>query len=261
MLKNIFASLNIELLKIYRSMIFWITIGVAIFFSMMIGLMMLLVLYPDSLPPGILKTKVDLAGLTAEWPMYIGLNEIAAGAIGMVIFGFIVSWVFGREFNDRTVKDLLALPTSRATIVISKLLAVFLWCILINIIIFTLGILIGFAIDLPLWSFDLLPDFAKVFSITTLLSLLLCSPVAYVASAGKSYLPAIGFVVLCMGLANFFGNVGLGAYFPWAIPLLYTGAVGTSGQLPMVSILIITGTALLGTIGTILQWKYADQNR
>jgi ABC-2 type transport system permease protein len=28
---------------------------------------------------------------------------------GLFVFGFIMSWIFGREYTDRTMKDLLAL--------------------------------------------------------------------------------------------------------------------------------------------------------
>ena len=37
---------------------------------------------------------------------------IAAG--GFILFVLIISWVFGREFADHTVKDLLAVPVHRS---------------------------------------------------------------------------------------------------------------------------------------------------
>ena len=262
MIRNLFASLTIEMLKVYRSMIFWITIGASCLISFMLGLMMMLVMNPGSLPPGILKTKISIAAISASWPVYIGFIEMATGALGLILFGFVVSWIFGREYKDRTVKDILALPVSRTTIVFSKLITVCFWCILLSFIIFILGLILGALIKLPLWSPALMPDFSRVFFITTLLSLMLCPMTAFVASAGRSYLPAIGFIILIMGLANFFLNIGLGAYFPWAIPMLYTGAVGDSGnQLPLVSYIIMTLTFLAGSTGTVLYWKYADQNR
>jgi ABC-2 type transport system permease protein len=262
MIKDIFNSLSIEILKVRKSTIFRVTVLAGCFISLVLGLMMVLVKNPDILPPGILKTKISIAAITADWPAYIGFMEMATGAIGIILFGFIVSWIFGREYNDRTVKDILALPVSRTAIVFSKLLAVCVWCILLSVIMYALGLGIGALINLPLWTPNLLPDFSRVFFMTTLLSLLLCPPTAFIASAGRSYLPAIGFLVLCMGLANLFGNIGLGAYFPWTIPMLYTGAVGTSGnQLPVASYIIIALTGLAGTAGTVWYWKYADQSK
>ncbi len=262
MIRKILISLSIEILKIRSSKIFWITIGAGCLISMMLGLMMLLIQNPVILAPGILKTKVEIAAVKADWPSYIGFVEMASGAIGIILFGFAASWIFGREFNERTVKDLLALPVSRSAIVLSKLIAVSLWCLVLGIIIFSLSFALGILINLPLWSYDLLPDFFRVFFITALLSILLCPPTAFIASIGRSFLPAIGFLVLCMGLANFFGNIGLGAYFPWTIPMLYAGAVGSPGtQMPLHSYIIIVITSIAGTVGTILYWKYADHNR
>ncbi len=262
MIKNIFISLSIEILKIRRSKIFWITTAAGCLISLMLGLMMILVKNPDVLAPGILKTKVSIAAVKADWPSYIGFIKMASGAIGIILFGFAASWIFGREFNDRTVKDLLALPVSRSAIVLSKLISVSIWSLILSIIIFSLSFALGVLINLPLWSPDLVPDFFRIFFITTLLSILLCPPVAFIASIGRSFLPAIGFLVLCMGLANFFGNIGLGAYFPWTIPMIYTGAVGSSGiQLPLISYIIIIITCLAGTAGTVLYWEYADHSR
>jgi ABC-2 type transport system permease protein len=262
MIKNIYISLSIEILKIRRSNIFWITIAFSCLISLILGLMMVLMKNPDVMAPGILKTKVAIAAIKADWPSYIGFIETASGAIGIILYGFAVSWLFGREYTDRTVKDIIALPVSRSAIVFSKLIAAGLWCLVLSIVIFTLGLVLGALIKLPLWSPDLIPDFSRIFFITTLLSILLCPPVAFIASIGRSFLPAIGFVVLCMGLANFFGNIGLGAYFPWTIPMLYTGAVGSSGnQLPLISYIIIVFTGLAGTAGTVLYWEYADQSR
>ena len=60
----------------------------------------------------------------ADWQTYLGLlNQITAGA-GLLGFALVTSWVFGREYSDRTVKDLLALPVSRSSIVVSKFILV-----------------------------------------------------------------------------------------------------------------------------------------
>jgi len=47
--------------------------------------------------------------------------------VGLIGFAFVTGWVFGREYSDRTVKDLLALPTPRLSIVLSKFIVVAIW--------------------------------------------------------------------------------------------------------------------------------------
>ncbi|RPJ05275.1 MAG: bacitracin ABC transporter permease [Spirochaetaceae bacterium] len=224
--------------------------------------MMMLIKNPEILPPGILKTKVDLAAISADWPSFLGFIEMATSAAGIILFGFAASWIFGREYSDRTVKDLLALSVSRTAIVFSKIIALWLWCLLSAVVIFVISLGTGALINLPLWSPDLMPEFFRVFFVSALLSLLLCPVVAFVASMGRGFLPAIGFLIFCMGLANLFANIGVGEYFPWAIPMLYSNAVEDAGNgLPLASYIIIVLTCLAGIIGTVYRWKYADQNR
>lgn len=261
MIKDIFVCLGIEMLKIRKSMIFWITIGISVFISLIMGMFMYFIMHPAILPPGLLKTKVNLAAVAADWPSYFSFLEMIAGILGIVLFGFIVSWIFGREYADKTIKDILALPVTRTTIVLSKLIAMAIWSILLCFVTVIVSFGAGILIKLPLWSEKVFLDFISIYFVTVFLSLLLSPPTAFIASAGRGYLPPIGFVIGCMALANLFGNIGLGAYFPWAIPMLYTDAIGGPGsELSTISYIILILTCLAGTAGTVVQWKYADQH-
>jgi ABC-2 type transport system permease protein len=61
-------------------------------------------------------------------------------------------------------------------------------------------------------------------------------------------------------MANFIGLVGLGPYFPWAIPGIYSVPSGDEGmQLNAVSYLILATTFVLGLAGTLAWWRFADQ--
>ena len=66
-----------------------------------------------------------------DWPSYLGLLVEMISALGLLGFGFIASWVFGREYSDRTVKDLLALPIPRSYIVVSKFIVIVIWSVLL----------------------------------------------------------------------------------------------------------------------------------
>jgi hypothetical protein len=46
---------------------------------------------------------------------------------GIMIYGFVISWIFGREHSDKTVKDLLSLPTSRTKIINAEYIVYLLW--------------------------------------------------------------------------------------------------------------------------------------
>ena len=115
-------------------------------------------------------------------------------------------------------------------------------------------------IDLPGSSSDLILKFFFTNSITSILLILLCTPVAFLASYSRGYIFPIGFVILTMILANFSGLVGLGPYFPWAVPGLYGMSSGSENmQLNDASYIILIGTSLAGLFGTIALCRYADQ--
>ena len=56
-----------------------------------------------------------------------------------------------KRYGDRTIKDTLALPVSRTSVVISKLVAVSLWNALLGILLFGTGLGSGVLLHLPGW--------------------------------------------------------------------------------------------------------------
>ncbi|NOY37619.1 MAG: ABC transporter permease subunit [Chlorobi bacterium] len=159
------------------------------------------------------------------------------------------------------MKDILALPISRSSIVISKFLVVFLWCSLLTIILYAVGIFMGQMIVLADWSEQIFTQLSIKFFTTAFLTLFLCTPVAFFASYGRGFIAPIGFVIITLVIAQFIALLGLGPYFPWAIPGVFTAPAGTEGlHLFTSSYIILILTSISGLIGTILWWRLADQH-
>ena len=195
-----------------------------------------------------------------NWKNYLLLLMQGIAGVGLIGIGFVASWVFGREFSEHTVKDILVIPVSRSYIVYSKFIVVAIWSVILSFVYFASGLVIGLLIGLPDWSGEIFIQYVCKYFVTTILILLLSTPVAFFASYSRGYIIPLGFVILTLLLANFIGMVGLGPYFPWAIPGLY----GTPGatedlQLHLSSYIILTGTCLVGLFGTVAFWRFADQ--
>lgn len=264
MIHAILRALDVEGLKIRRSPILPVTAFIlCVFLPVICGLTMLIIMHPEIAGKATaIKVKADLAATSADWPQFFNLLSEAAAIGGLIVFGFMTTWVFGREFVDHTAKDILALPTPRSAIVGGKLLALFLWCAILDLGAYLVGIGVGKLLALPLWNTALLIDFSKRFFLSGLLTILLGAPVAYVASAGRGYLPPLAFVIFSMVAAQLLAAAGLGAYFPWAIPGLLSGAAGPEGSvLPAISYVIVPLTALAGGAAVTLHWEYADHAR
>jgi ABC-2 type transport system permease protein len=210
---------------------------------------------------GAFRSKVMMMSFEANWNSYFGVLSQAVGVGGVLIFGFVASWLFGREYSDRTVKDLLALPISRTKILNAKFIYYILWCFALVISNLILGLLFGILIQIDGWELSLLFKNLKVYFITTLLIVVLNTPIAFFALIGRGYLAPLGIVAVLLVLAQIIGAMGFGNYFPWSVPGIFSGSGGAvmKMQLNILSYLILIFTGITGYILTILWWKYSDQ--
>ncbi len=256
------ASVWAESLKVRKSKMFIITIVFFAFIASMMGLMMYVVQHPEIAGrSAAMSAKMSILG-NGDWPSFFNLLIQVILSLGPIGFGMVTSWVFGREYADHVIKDLLALPVSRTTIVISKFIITVIWCILLTLTLFFVGLLIGLAIHIPGWSFASVKESFIVFINSSILTLLLCTPVAFFACLSRGYLLPVGFAIFTLILTNFvaIGLPNIMPYFPWAVPALYTGIAGKElPQAGAISYLILVLTCILGFIGTVAWWRFADQ--
>jgi ABC-2 type transport system permease protein len=253
-----------EILKNRHSRIVWVTF-IAFALAPLFGGTFLFLMKGNGYDglSGAFKSKAVLLSFEANWHSYFGLLSQAVGVGGVLIFGFVASWLFGREYSDGTAKDILALPVSRIKILNAKFVYYIFWCFALVISNLLLGLLIGFLLNLPGWSSEIFSGNMKIYFVTTLLIILLNTPIAFFAIAGRGYLTPLGIVAIALVLAQIIGAMSFGNYFPWAVPGLYSGSGGAAMQadLNLFSFLILILTSLAGYLATIFWWKYADQTK
>lgn len=258
-MKQQVQAIAAEFIKNKHSHIRWVTF-IAFAIAPVMGGFFLSMIKGEGLS-GPLQSKAVMMSFEANWDSYLGLLSQAVGVGGVLVFGFVASWLFGREYSDGTAKDLLALPISRTKILNAKFIYYILWCFALVIFNLILGLLIGYSFKLEGWSTSMFMDNLTVYFVTTLLIILLNTPIAFFSLWGKGYLPPLGVVALLLVLSQIIGAIGLGAYFPWSIPGLYSGSGGEvfKMQLNIMSFIILIITSIIGYIGTVFWWKYADQ--
>jgi len=178
----------------------------------------------------------------------------------MLLFSLVESWVFGREFADGTLKDLLAVPVSRATILLAKFIVVVLWSLLLMVLLVLASLLLGAAIGLSQGTAEVFWHGTATLAVVACLVIVTVFPFAFFASVGRGYLLPMGVVLLVLVIGNVVAIAGWGPYFTWAVPALYTEPNG-KGNLEAASYLLVLFTGLAGLTGTYLWWRFADQNR
>jgi len=253
------AALQVEGLKVYKSKVIWVTAAAFTIAPLMAGFFMFVLKDPElAKSSGLVGAKAQIAG-EATWSSYLGLHAQMIAVGGIMVFGFVMSWIFGREYADKTLKDLIALPYSRGIIVIAKFIAAFITSFILSVYITILGFLIGWMVGLPGWSIDVIADGLFVLFIVTILTIILSTPVAFLASFSRGYLAPLGLVVMTLVLSQIVATAGFGEYFPWAIPALYSGLIDGENIIHFSGIVIILLTSLIGVISTHFWWHATDQ--
>lgn len=256
------AALAAEALKARRSVVPWVTVA-AFTVAGAVGAFFTFVLQDPSRARalGLLGTKAQLSGGSADWAGHLAFTAQTTSVGGLLLFGMVVVWLFGREFSDRTAKDLLALPTSRTAVVTAKLLLAALWCLALTVLAVLLALVSGWALDLPGWSSEVALRGTGTVLASSLLTVALASGYGLVASVGRGYLPAVGAIFATLLLSQVVGAVGYGAWFPWAVPALLSGAAGPEQVAPPVgSVLAVLAVGLASCVATARWWETADHS-
>ncbi|MGP4030295.1 ABC transporter permease [Actinomadura sp. 3N407] len=200
-----------------------------------------------------LGAKSRALGITPDWPgFHTALMQIDAAG-GFLLFGILVTWMFGREFSDRTVLDLLALPTSRTAIILAKFTVTTAWLLLLAALQTAAWLATGTLLGLPGTAHQGLPDLLLLLGLTIALTL----PVALAASAGRGYLPGIAATIALLVSGVSAATLGASAWFPWAVPATASGLTGAA-SLPLTGLTIAAATAATGIAATALWWRQAD---
>lgn len=253
------SALINEFTKLKKARIVSILLFLYAFIPIVIGILFYIAQRPELIEKmGLIGAKSEMFG-QGDWRSYLLLtNQVMAG-LGYIGFGFFTSWTFGREFAEKMINDLLALPLSRSMIVLSKFTIIFLICISFTLVFNLSTLLAGKIFSIENYNFnDTLVNFKTLISIGVLTCLLMPF-ISFFASFGKGYLLPMGFVILTLIFAQFAGIMGLGPYFPWSIPgMLSIPSIKDIHILSSSSYIILIISAIIGTLATTIWWQKAD---
>ncbi len=205
------------------------------------------------------QIRAQLADLADAdpWPQLIGAAAQITAAGGFLAFGVALSWLVGREFAERTIAGLFALPVSRGQVALAKL-AVFAGATVPVALALTAGVLlVGLASGLGAPAPDAWSGLARLFTLTMLTGFVVW-PAAWVATLGRGLLPGIAATVVLIVTAQTFVVAGTGAWFPVAAPALWAIAPGEvrAGQLALVAVIPAASAAL-----TVRAWSRLELDR
>ena len=263
-MNTLLPALWAEMLKARRSKASLLTAIAFAAFPLVSGLFMVILKDPTAAQAmGLISLKAQLVAGTADWPAFFDMLLQSTAMGGFILFAFIMAWVFGREFSDHTAKELLALPTPRGVIVGAKFVSVALWTLALTLMLFLIGLAVGAALGLPGWSPELAWSSFWALMSVAILNLMLMPFVALVASAGRGYLPPLGWAISSFIVAQIVSVLGWGDWFPWSVPVLLGGMYGPQGveQIGGHSYILVLVAFIIGVAATLWSWQSTDQVR
>ncbi len=257
------AALWVEGLKMRRSLVSVFSALGMLVLPLVAGLFMIILRDPaGARNMGLISAKAQLAAGSADWSSFFGILTQGLAIGGGIVFAIVTAWVFGREFADRTAKEVLAVATPRSAIVLAKFTIVAAWVLTLTLLVFVVAVLIGLALALPGWSFALAAStLGASLGIGAALTLLM-SWAAFFAGLGRGYLLPLAWTIATVVLAQITAVLGWGDWFPWAVPALLSGMTGAPQDLLGPHSLVSVGlTGVLGAMAVFAWWRDADHVR
>ncbi len=207
---------------------------------------------------GLLGDKATLAGLELSWSAYGSWLVALVGIGGMLVLPFVVAYVFGREYADATLKNLLTLPVRRGRFVVAKLVVALAWWIVLVIVVAAEGVVIAGLLGLPGLSVAAVSVMLGRVLVAAGISFLLVPVVVWVTLWGRGLLAPVGFAVAMLAVGNLLGHTGWSGWFPWSIVPLLIGFSGPPTDVPPGSLVVVALTFILGLLLSIWQLRDAD---
>lgn len=208
---------------------------------------------------GVLAGKSQALVAGTGWDAYLGaLGQIAAAGL-FVGTGVVVSWIFGREHAEGTFGALFACAVPRRAVARAKILATSAWVVVVAGGVLGVAVLVG--VMGGVGEGRTLPPANGLgrSAAVILFALLLTLPIGLVASVGRGYLPAIGAVIVIVAAAQILVVLGVGGWFPFAVPGLLAVASEEVVAAPGPAQLALAGlTPLVGAWATIRWWARAE---
>ncbi|MBQ2652728.1 MAG: ABC transporter permease [Methanobrevibacter sp.] len=237
-----FTFIEMEFLKLKRSKIFLLSLMGAI------------------LPPLLMFIAVTSfdEGQTFE-ALFTNVNMYMSAMFAVLIFTIIISYLFGREYNEHTLKTMLTIPISRAKFLVSKYIMFLVWIVILTVVTSMSTLIFGFAAGLDGFSVNL---FAKSFAqllYANVLLFLTFSPFVFISLFITNMVPAmVGGAGLSLVNLLVYGQ-NWAPFVPWVCPyLIASGEIAEYSTSITVSYGIILATFVIGLVISYIYFTKTD---
>ncbi|MBR6024378.1 MAG: ABC transporter permease [Methanobrevibacter sp.] len=222
--------IQMEFLKLKRSKIFLLSLMGAI------------------LPPLLMFIAATSFNETQSFEaLFANVNMYMSAMFAVLIFAIIISYLFGREYNEHTLKTMLTIPISREKFLVSKYIMFLVWIVILTVVTTFSTLIFGFIAGLEGFSLKLFIDSFAELLLANVLLFLTFSPFVFVSLFVTNMVPAmVGGAALSLINLMVYGQ-NWAPFVPWVCPyLIASGEIAEYSADIMVSYGMILATFMIG---------------
>ena len=222
--------IQMEFLKLKRSKIFMLSLAMAV------------------LPAFLMYIASFAFGEAQSFDaLFTNVNMYMSILFAVLIFAIIMAYLFGREYNEHTLKAILTVPISRGRFLLSKYLMFLIWILILTVVTSLSTVVFGFAAGLTGFSLKLFIESFKELLLSNVLLFLTFSPFVFISLFVTNMVPAmVGGASLTLVNLLVYGQ-DWAPFVPWVCPyLIASGEIAEYDISLMIPYALILATFLIG---------------
>lgn len=179
--------------------------------------------------------------------LFTNVNMYMSALFAIMLFSIMISYLFGREYNEHTLKTMLTIPISRGKFLASKYVMFLVWILILTVVTSLSALVFGFIAGLEGFTLKLFMDSFAQLLFANILLFLTFSPFVFLSLFITNMVPAmVGGAGLTLVNMLIYGQTWA-PYVPWVCPyLIASGEIAEYATSPTVSYGIILVTFLIG---------------
>ena len=179
--------------------------------------------------------------------LFSTVNMYMSALFAILLFSIIISYLFGREYNEHTLKTMLTVPISRGKFLISKYVMFLIWILILTVVTSLSTLAFGFAAGLTGFTLQLFINSFAELLFANILLFLTFSPFVFISLFITNMVPAmVGGASLTL-VSLLVNGQSWAPYVPWACPyLISSGEIADYGVSLMIPYGVILVTFIIG---------------
>ena len=179
--------------------------------------------------------------------LFTNVNMYMSALFAIMLFSIMISYLFGREYNEHTLKTMLTIPISRGKFLASKYVMFLVWILILTVVTSLSSLVFGFIAGLEGFTLKLFIDSFAQLLFANVLLFLTFSPFVFISLLITNMVPAmVGGAGLTLVNMLIYGQ-NWAPYVPWVCPyLIASGEIAEYATSPTVSYGVILVTFLIG---------------